>query len=307
MQVAALRQFLQSLKPALEVAGSHQAAGEVAEAARALSPFDSLAVADFAAFLVRAKDYQAAGTVRVPSGSERQAEDLVQVVAKLTEVAKSPAASDLATLQHETAAALQTVAVSAGLKGKLTIDPKWAGAQAARARVAPYVRTIYDLAARIISPDVYNDPNIRDKMARLESALDAETLKAVAAEFGIKTTAKSQTAKVVGDILAKLTGHKPAKTSAKAKAASVDSALVDEHAQRLAKLVERSADPAAISDSELDAELGRLKGIGKNTLNEVANRAGIEGVRAGDSIANCLDRIRLRLTAARRAKERAES
>jgi hypothetical protein len=307
MQVAALRQFLESLKPALEAAGGHQASAQVAQAARALEPFESLAVADFAAFLVRAREYQAAGAVRVPSGGERQVEDLLTIVARLTAAAQSPAGHDLAALQHETAAALQGVATIAGLKGKLTIDPKWAAARSARARVAPHVRTIYDLAARIISPEVYNDPAIREAIFRLESALDAETLKAVAAEFGIKATAKSQPAKVVGDILTKLTGHKPAKAASKPKLKSVDSAVVDEHSQRLAKLVERSANPDAISDPEVEAEIGKLKEVGKPTLIEVAIRAGIDGVRSGDSIADCLQRIRLRLTAARRARERAEA
>src|SRR4051812_23521380 len=130
MQVAALRQFLQSLKPALEAAGGHQAAAQVAQAAGALAPFDLLAVADFAAFLVRSKEYEAAGAVRVPSGGERQAEDLLTVVARLTAAAQSPAGHDLAALQRETATAIQGVAAIAGLKGKITIEPKWAAAQA---------------------------------------------------------------------------------------------------------------------------------------------------------------------------------
>lgn len=272
---------------------------------RALDPFQSLSVADFAAFLARAKEYQAAGAVRVPEAGEQEADKLIKLVARLSDAAKSPSQGDLARSQQEVAAAIQSLAANAGLKGKLSPDPKWADAQAARARVAPHVQAVYDLAPRIISPEVYNDPPIREAIARLEG-LDRESMIAVAAEFGIKATARSKPTKVIGDVLTKLTGHKPAKARTTAKATSVDPAVIEEHGRRLAALVQRSSDPEAMSDSEVESELARLKALGKPTLFEVANRSGIEGVRSGDSASAILDRVRLRLTAARRARERAE-
>ncbi len=268
---------------------------------RALEPFHALAVADFAAFLVRAKQYQASGSVRVPDAGEQQAEKLLKLVAQLSDAAKHPAQGGLAGIQHEVAKAMQALAANAGLKGKLAPDPKWAGAQVARARVEPHLKMIYDLAARIISPDVYHDPPIHEAIARLEG-LDRESLTAIATEFGIKTSARSKPAKIIGDVLVKLSGHKPAKAKkAKAPAASVDPAIVEENARRLAALVEHSADPHAVPDSEVEAELNRLKSLGKPTLFEVANQAGIEGVRSGDPVSAILERVRLRLTAARRA------
>ena len=306
MQVIALQQFLRSLQAGLEAAGSHPAAIHLAEAVRALEPFDSLAVADFAAFLVRAKEFHASGAVRVPDGSEQQAEHVLKLFARLSDAAKDPSTGNLANIQQEIAQAIQSLAANAGLKGKLSANPKWADAQVARARAAPHLRTIYELAARIISPDVYNDPPIREAIARLEE-LDRESLLAIAAECGVKANARSQPAKIIGDVLVKLTGHKPAKVKkGRTKAASIDPAIVEENARRLAALVERSVDPDAIPDSEVEAELARLKGLGKPTLFEVVNRAGIEGVRSGDPIPAILDRVRLRLTGARRARERAE-
>lgn len=291
------------MPPALEAAGSHSAAEHVGEAARALDPFQSLSIADFAAFLARAKEYQASGVVRVPAAAEQQAETLLKLVAQLIDAAKSPSPGGLAAIQQEVAGAIQSLAAATGLKGKLAPDPKWAAEQVARSRVARQVQATYELAARIISPDVYNDASVRESIARVESGLDADSLKTFAAEFGVKASAKSQPGKVIHDVLVKLTGHKPAKV--KAKSAIVDETVVEEHVQRLGKLIERSVDPDAVSESEIEAELGRLTVLPKETLHAVIARAAIEGARPSDSKSAMLQRVRNRLTAARRARERA--
>jgi hypothetical protein len=56
----------------------------------------------------------------------------------------------------------------------------------------------------------------------------------------------------------------------------------------------------------LDAELARLKELPKPALYAVVTRAGIDGVKPRDGVAPILTRVRNRLTAARRARERAE-
>jgi hypothetical protein len=311
MQVAALQQFLRSLVPALEAAGDGRAAGVAEEAARALDPFRSLALAEFAVFLSRAEEYRRTGAVRAPGAADIRAEGLLTAVARLTAATAGdrPTAADLAAAQAEVARNVGVLARDAGLRGSLAPDPKWAEAEAARARVAPHLRAVRTLAARITSPDAYADPAVRDDIARLESALDPATLKAVGAEFGVAVTARSSPPKVVGDILTRLSGHAAPKGRAGGRskpAVAPDPALVEEHATRLATLVSRSADPAAVPEAEVEAELARLKGLPKPALVEVVTRAGIEGVKPRDALSAIHQRVRNRLTAARRARDRAE-
>jgi hypothetical protein len=149
---------------------------------------------------------------------------------------------------------------------------------------------------------VYNEPPVRDGVVQLAGKLDRDALKSIAAEFGVKSSAKAE--KVLHDVLVKLSGHQPAK--AKKANVAADPAVVEEHARRLAALVERSADPDALSAAEIEAELARLKDLKKPELAAVAIRAGIDGVRPSDAAKPTLERIRNRLTAARRARDRAE-
>jgi hypothetical protein len=304
MQVAALQLFLRSLVPALEAAGdARSAARSVDEACRALDPFGTLAMAEFAAFLVRAEEYQRTGAVRVPGAADLRAEQLLAAVGRLMGVD-----GDVSTVQAEVAKAMATLAGESGLKGKLTPDPMWASARAIRTRAAPHLQAIRTLAGRITSPELYADESVRAEIARLESALDRDTLKTVATEFGVKTTAKSMPAKVLAGILVKLSGHEPpkAKRGSKAPAAPPDPAVVDENVRRLSSLIERAGDPDAVSDAEVNEELARLKSLPKPTLYEVVSKAGIEGVKPRDGVDSILTRVRSRLTAARRARERAE-
>lgn len=240
--------------------------------------------------------------MRAAGADELQGEELLRAIAGLS---RSNSEADITRGQNEIASALQSLIQNTGLKGKLTPDPKWAAAKANQLRVAPHVRSLCELAARIVSPDVYNDPPIRERIAQLESALDRDSLKAVGAEFGVGVTAKSTADKVVSAILVKLTGHKPAKPRA-AKATAADPAQVEKHSARLEELVRRSADPAAVSEAEADAEVERLKGLDKPTLIEVASRAGVDGIKSRDAQSAILQRIHNRLVAARRARERAE-
>ena len=55
-----------------------------------------------------------------------------------------------------------------------------------------------------------------------------------------------------------------------------------------------------------EEELSRLKALPKPALYEVVTRAGVEGVKPRDGVGPILTRVRNRLTAARRARERAE-
>jgi hypothetical protein len=303
MQVAALQLYLRSLVPALEAGDARPAARWVDEAASALAPFGSLGLAEFAAFLARADEYRRTGAVRVPTTADRRAEAVLATVARL-----DAAGGDVAAAQAEVARAVTELARETGLKGNLTPDPKWAADRAARARVAPHLAAIRSLAGRISSPEHYADESIRGEIARLEGVLDRDTLKAVGTEFGVKTTAKSAPAKVLGEVLIKLTGHAPPKTKRGAKAATEppDPAVVEEHARRLTGLIERSANPDAVSDAEVEDEIARLKALPKAALYEVVTRAGVEGVKPRDAASAVLARVRNRLTAARRARERTE-
>lgn len=149
---------------------------------------------------------------------------------------------------------------------------------------------------------------MRAEVARLEGALDRVTLKAIGTEFGVRTSAKSAPAKVLGEVLVKLTGHAPpkARRGAKVPAEPPDPAVVAQHAERLAGLVARSVDPDAVSEAAVEEELARLKAVPKPVLYEAVTRAGIEGVKPKDAAAAILSRVRNRLTAARRARDRAE-
>jgi hypothetical protein len=312
MQVAALQLFLRSLLPALEAAGDGRAARSVDEACRALEPFRSLGLAEFAAFLERANNYRQTGAVRVPRAGDIRAEELLAAVAKLGEAVgrERPSAPDLAAAQANVARAVASLARDAGLKGSLTPDPKWAETQVARSRVAAHLRNIQQLANRITSPDAYADHSVREEIQRLEAGLDRDALKAIGSEFGVAVATRSPATKILTDVLAKLTGHQPPKgrTSGRSNStdAPVDPAIVDEHSRRLAGLMARSSDPVAVPDHEIEAELNRLKGLSKLVLAAVVVRAGVEGVKPRDAVSSILQRVRNRLTAARRARERAE-
>jgi len=284
----------------------------VDEACRALEPFGSLGLAEFAAFLARANEYRQSGAVRIPRAGDTRAEELLTAIAKLSELSArdQPSAFDLATAQANVAQSVNALAREAGLKGSLTPDPKWTEAQVARTHIAPHLKTIRELAARITSPAAYTDDSLRERIEQLETGLDRDALKAIGSEFGVGVTARSSATKVLTDVLVKLTGHQPAKGKPSGRsnsaAAPVDSAIVDEHSRRLANLLARSNDPVAVPDHEIEAELDRLKGLAKPALAAVVLQAGVEGVKPRDAVSAILQRVRNRLTAARRARERAE-
>jgi hypothetical protein len=272
------------------------------DACRALDPFAQLTAEELAAFLTRAAEFQRTGAVRVPAVADRRAEELLAAVARLA------SAADPAAAQADVARAVETLAREVGLKGTMSPDPKWAEARAGRARVETHLRAIRELAGRISSPEMYADPSVQAEIARLQSALDPNGVKAVGSEFGVAASARSAPAKVLADVLVKLSGHSAptAKRGVKAPAQPVDPAAVEESARHLAGLIERSATPDAVSDADVEAELARLKSLPKPTLVEAVTRAGIEGVKPRDAVSSILTRVRGRLTAARRARERAE-
>jgi hypothetical protein len=310
MQVAALQQFLRSLVPALEAAGDGRGAARwLDEAVRALDPFQALPLPEFTAFLARADEYRRTGAVRVPGPADLRAEGLTAALTRLTAARDTGSEADLSAAQADLARAVGELAREAGLKGAVAPDPRWAADQAARSRLAPHVNAVRELAARIRSPEAYADPAVRDWTARLEGALDRDALKAVGAEFGVKVTAAAKPAKVIADILGQLTGHRPPTAKAtrtKAAVEAVDPGIVAEDARRLSELVARSTDPDAVPDADVEAELVRLKRLPKPALVEVVTRAGVEGVKPRDALSGILQRVRNRLTAARRARERAE-
>src|SRR3954466_6485371 len=177
MQVAALQLFLRSLVPGLEAGEARPAARWLDEAASALAPFGRLGLAEFAAFLARADEYQRNGAGRgpgprgppAPAPAPPRAATLLAALARLHAADGDPAAA-----QAEVARAVNELAREAGLKGTVTPDPKWAEARAARARVAPHLRAIRDLAGRITAPEGYHDESVRAEITRLEGVLDRD-------------------------------------------------------------------------------------------------------------------------------------
>ncbi|MBO0697063.1 MAG: hypothetical protein J2P46_01595, partial [Zavarzinella sp.] len=116
--------------PALEAAGDgRSAARSLDEACRALDPFRSLGLPEFAAFLARADEYQRAGTVRVPGPADLKVERLSAALSRLDRGAATE--GDLAAAHADVARAMTELAREAGLKGTVAPDPKWAAAQAA--------------------------------------------------------------------------------------------------------------------------------------------------------------------------------
>jgi|GEM_PF-4087804 len=301
MNVGVLRQFLRSLVPALEGAGAGKTASEIDATLQALEPFQSLDAKAFTAFLIRARDYQAAGNVTIPGPGEQQVEQLAKVLARL-----HAATDGIPSLQQEAAAALQAVADQAGLKGKLSADPKWAEARRLQARIAPHRKAIFELAARIISPEAYDGPVVRNGIDQLADSIDAASLKVLAGEHAVKVSAKTPPAKVIGDVLAKLSGFQPPKAKPKSQKGTVDPDVVDENSHRLAAIIARSIDPRGITETEVDAELSRLKALSPATLFEIVTRVGIREARPSETKSELLKRVKSELVAARRARERAE-
>lgn len=299
--------------PALEAAGEHRAAASrLAEASRALAPFASLSVEEFAAFLLRAEEYRRTGTVGVPGAADRAAEHLVQAVQRLATARQhwhsANAATELESARNALADSLHALAKTAGLTGTLKADSAWIGEQISSARIAPQLEAIRGLAARIAAPEDYASEEVRSGLTRLEAELSAADLKAIATTFGVKATAKASAAKVLTDVLTKLTGHKPAKPKAGGQktTAAADPAVVDAHARRLADLIERAAGPDGLPDDEVNAEMARLKDLAKPALIAVVRAAGFEGVGASESVAALHLRVRNRLTVAKRARDRSE-
>lgn len=299
MKVGVLQQFLRSLIPALEAANA-RTAGDVNGTIVALEPFQTLDVTSFATFLAVAKAYQEQGVVKAPSAAQQQVEAAANAIDELNN-----ATGGIPALQQNVAEALQSLAAAAGLKGKLTADAKWAEARELQARLAPHRKALFELAARIASPEAFAEPVVRDGIARLGEGLDSASLKALAGEHGVKAGTKANASKVITDVLAKLSGHKPPKTRAKSKAA-VDPAVVEEHSRRLTALIEKSLNPSAVTDGDIEAELARLKALPPATLYEVISKSGIREARPTESKAALLKRVQQELTAARRARERAE-
>ncbi|HVK11597.1 MAG TPA: hypothetical protein VM597_22690 [Gemmataceae bacterium] len=310
MRVAALRLFLTSLRPALEAAGDPgPGRSAVTAAAAALEPFDDLALDEFAAFLARADEYRRTGAVRVPGAADRAGGQLLEAAAMVSavrnELGRPGAVADLESGRTAVADAVKQLAADAGLAVTLKADPKWASTLIARSRVAPLVAQIRALAGQITSPDAYADEAARQTMTQLEAEMAGVDLKALAAEFGAKATARAKPDKVLADVLAKVTGHKPGRAKA-VKKPSVDPALVAEHSGRLAGLIARSAGPDGLSGADIEAELSRLGQLAKPALFAVVTAARVEGAKASESTAALLQRVRNRLTAVQRARERAE-
>jgi hypothetical protein len=72
MTIADLQSFLRSLAPVLSSAGGSKVAGDLERLANGLATFQSLTIAQFVDFLVRAEDYARTGIVPVQGGRSRK-------------------------------------------------------------------------------------------------------------------------------------------------------------------------------------------------------------------------------------------
>jgi hypothetical protein len=304
MNVATLQQFLRSLAPALQAAGSGpRVAQDLERACRGLEPFGTLDLDTFAGFLARCAEFQRSGSVAPSSGSDLG--PVQQVLRRLDQArerlgAGDPAArTELLQAQRELGEVLTRLTDAAGLTGKLKGE-KWVKQQADLARARAHARAFRELAARITDAAAYDRDDIRADMSRLEKEVTADEWKLLSTEFGLPSSTKG--AKGIGEVLAKLTGHRPAKAKAPRKpAAAVDEAKVTQYADALRALLERAKTEAQLPEAEVDDQLNRLEGLGKDELIAVATRAGVE--RPGRSAGEVLNKIKTRLTAGRRVTE----
>jgi hypothetical protein len=80
-----------------------------------------------------------------------------------------------------------------------------------------------------------------------------------------------------------------------------------EHHERLAHLAERSRDPDAVADHEVESALAEAGKLSREAMYKLMHDSGMgEEIRPRDTKTRMLQRLRLRLTAAKRARERAE-
>jgi len=298
MTVSTLQLFLRSLAAGLRGADS-PAASDVEGACRGLEPFAALDVSAFAGFLTKCDEYHRAGAVAPPSAVDLSA--LEAAFLRIGE-ATSQAGGDLTTAQAAAGAELNGLAAKAGLKGKLSPDPKWAEQQALARRVRAIKAAFRDLAARVTSPVAFAAADVVAEMKHLETSVSAAEWKALAKDLSLPATTKG--AKGVVDVLAHLSGHRPAKPAAGKKGKAVDEAKIAEYARRLAGLFDRARTETTLPNTEINSEMALLESLSLPELLDLTTKTGVSS--PGKTKKAVLDRIRGKLSAGQRVMDQTE-
>lgn len=298
MTVSTLQQFLRSLAVGLRGADSPTAA-DVDAAGRGLEPFAALDVSAFAGFLAKCDAYQRAGAVTPPSAVDVGA---LEAALRRLDDATSDTGGDVAAAHAAAAAEFNALAAKAGLKGKLTPDPKWAVQRLIAQRVRAIKAAFRDLAARIAGPASFAATDVATEMARLASDVSAAEWKLVAKDLSLPATTKG--AKGVVEVMALLSGHRPEKPVTAKKSKGVDEAKIAEHARRLTGLFDRARAESSLPTAEIDVEMTLLGGLSVAELLDLTTKTGVSS--PGKTKKAVLDRIRGKLSAGQRVLDQTE-
>jgi hypothetical protein len=182
---------------------------------------------------------------------------------------------------------LETLAQSAGLKGLLKVDSKWAANIIKQKNQELIGSRIKQLAAKITSWESFQSPTVKQEIGEL-SGTEVKKLKEIAAAMNHQLTAKKSDAVVV-EILEKMTGI---------SSVHIDQALVQSHLQKLTVLHERSVN--SLPEAEIKEELKQLKRLPITELARVAQEFGLE--KPGKKPGDILKRIETKLKATYKAK-----
>jgi plasmid stabilization system protein ParE len=315
MRVRTLQLYLRSLHAAVAAteAGSSVPAELEAAAAR-LQPFADLDLAQFAAFLQQAEEYRTSGTVAVPPHLTPHAEQLQTALRDAEKLANHLHTQDFPAqrerVQGELETALAALLQPLGLGIAVKSDAKAlkaahaaAATRATAARVRTLVTSLRETLAGVKDEAALNAPDLQQKLAALTEPAEMADLKAAALDLGVSKPPTKKPALVTA-IVTHLTGVKPSIKRTPRPAPTVDAAVVQQHAVRLKELLEKSVDPDAMSEAEVDAAVAEFDKLSGAELQAIAKEAALEN--AGKSKKEIVQKIRTKLTEARRARQSIE-
>jgi hypothetical protein len=330
MKTSALREFLSALGGSLAAVGvPPKSMADLRSVAQLLEPFQDLDLEQLADFLRRAGQSRASGevpAVAVPALDEasRVARELGEKVHALRQAETAEAGrleEEIAQSRGQLQSSLGRLAGGFGLTAKFKEDSKWlpnitkeAAAQREaekfRAEAAKTAARFRELLSQIQSADSYQAEAIRPHIDDL-AAMKPDVLKAAAIDLGasdITAGKKFDGNKYVVGVLAKLTGIEP--KTAKATRASkppkeegppAPREQVDAMVRSLKEMIDRTRDPNAVSDAEIDAILERVaREFPESQQKEIAKEVTGKG---GRNSKGAIDNLRADLTAVKRALE----
>lgn len=306
MKVSALQEFLRNLGGALGALGVQvKSLEDLRSVSRAFEPFKDLDLEQVADFLTRAAAYRRDGTVPAVTvvgldDATAAARGLSESVQTLSASGGDVAEADVVRGKKALQTALGRLAGEFGLTASFKDDKKWLAGVQSKATVARVVEALNGLKPQLTSPESYQSDAVRSAIDALAKT-DTKFLKAAAAELGISGTGTGK--KLVESLLAALTGVStvPAKGSKKADGPTASDEQVEALIKSLENMVERSRDPDAVADAEIDAILARLgMEFSTDQQKSIAKRVTGKGGKSAKEAANL---IRIDLTAVKRLRE----